>query len=285
MLGVALCGGGMKCAAQLGALQVMEELGLRVAMLAGSSMGAVMATIYASGLDLTEAGDQICRIRMSDVFVGGLPVPGLNHGRRLHRLFTGLFGDQRIEDLRIPVLITSCDLMTGRTIWLDKGRLADALYASCAIPGLFAPLAYGQALLGDGCLSEPLPASELRNRGALKVIGLHLPQIPALNKRGPLPLAFRSLDILLNGLSGAACKTLDLSIQPAVGGRSAVWWNQPLVRQYIEAGRVAALQLLPALIRLRAELEEEAQRAPGGLLGRLENAGGNLPHPSFPCPR
>lgn len=252
----------MKCAAHLGVLQVMEELCVRPHMLAGSSMGAVMAAIYASGLDLRDAAEQIGRIRMSDVFVGGLPVPGLNHGRRLHRLFRRLFGDQRVEDLRMPVLITACDLISGTTAWIDKGSLADALYASCALPGLFAPFPNGQALLGDGCLSEPLPVSELRNRGARKVVGIHFPSVPGVDNQGLLPLAFRSLDILLSGLSNASFKSLNLSIQPSVGRCSAIWWDQGQARKCIAAGRAAALRHASELNRLWVEMGENGAILP-----------------------
>lgn len=245
----------MKCAAHLGVLQVLEELGVRPTMLAGSSMGAVIAAIYASGLDLQDAAERLCCIRMSDVFVGGLPVPGLNHGRRLHQLFTRLFGDQRIEDLRVPLLITACDLISGATDWIDKGNLADALYASCALPGLFAPLAIGEALLGDGCLSDPLPVSELRNRGIRKVIGIHFPHTLGIGRRALLPLALRSIDILLNGLSRQAYQSLDLSIQPAVGMRSGLLWNHRQTRRCIEAGREAALQLSSELRCCRNDVE------------------------------
>lgn len=259
MLGIALCGGGMKCAAHVGILQVMEELGVRPTLLAGSSMGAVIAAICASGLDLHDAAEHLCRIRMSDVFVGGLPIPGLNHGRRLRRLFTRLFGDQRIENLRTPLLVTACDLVTGTTYCIDQGSLADALYASCAIPWLFAPLAAGGALLGDGCLSEPLPVSELRNRGVRKVIGVHFPHIPDVGKRGTLPLAFRSLDILLYGLSRSACQTVDLLIQPSVGMRSGLWWNRRQTMLYIEAGREAAVQHDSTLCSFRNDMEGSSQ--------------------------
>ena len=255
----------MKCAAHLGILQVMEELGVRPTLLAGSSMGAVVAAVYASGVHPKDAADMLCRIRMSDVFVGGLPVPYLNHGQRLHRLFAQLFGNHRVEYLCIPTLITACDLVAGTTHWIDRGSLADALYASCALPGLFAPLPMGQALLGDGCLSEPLPVSELWTRGAQKVIGLHFPHTRGVEKRALLPLALRSVDILLQGLSKAACKTLDLSIQPAVGRRFGLWWNEGLTKQYIETGRVAALQYTHELMALARDRKADNHRTPANL--------------------
>lgn len=246
MLGMALCGGGMKCAAHLGVLQVLQEVGVQPALLAGSSMGAVMAALYATGFDLAAAAEQICRLRMSDVFIGGLPLPGLNHGRRLHRLLGGLFGERRIEELPVALVVTACDLVSGETRWIDRGRLADALYASCALPGLFAPLRDGEALLADGCVSQPLPVSELRRRGARRVVGVHFPR-PLERTCSPLPLAMRSIAIMMEGLSRSACENLDLVIQPAVGGGSGLIWSPRETRRYVSAGRAAAMQVAQQL--------------------------------------
>lgn len=258
MLGIALCGGGIKCVAHLGVLQVLRDHGVTPTFLAGSSMGAVVAAISASGLDLKEAAEEFSRVRMSDVFLGGLPLPGLDHGRRFRRLLTRLFGSQRMEDLRIPLLVPACDLITGTTHWMDQGSLADALYASCALPGFFSPLPTGRMLLADGCLSEPLPVTELKKRGVEQIVGVHFPAPSGTDRYRTVPLIARSIGLLLNGLSRPAFETVDLLIQPEVGQGSPVRWNQQIIRCYVEAGRTAALRNLSALSSLGVGVSPES---------------------------
>lgn len=270
MIGLALCGGGMKCAAHLGVLQVMEELGLRPALLAGSSMGAVIGALYASGRSPRKAAEELCRVPMSDVFLGGLPVPWLNHARRLRRLLLRVFGDQRIEDLPHPLLITACDLVTGAPVWIDRGSLVDALYASCAIPGLFSPVVNGDQVLADGCLAEPLPVSGLRQRGVRKIIGVDFAWRREA-KRSGISMAMRSIEVLQDALSGMAAKEVDLVVQPVMDRRSGLWWNRPLLEMFIESGRVSAYRVIADLQRLYREDEAEAcaplgpSRLEGGL--------------------
>lgn len=252
MLGVALCGGGMKCAAHLGVLQALQEMGIRPALVAGSSMGAVMAAVYASGRDLHATAEEMYRIRMSDLFVGGLPLPGLNHARRLRGLLERTFGSRQIEELPVPLVVTACDLDSGTTCWFERGSLTDALYASCAMPGIFPPLETGGRLLADGCLSDPLPVGALRRRGARSVIGVNfgLPQ----DRRSPrrmLPLARRSLSIMMDTLAQTAASGLDLLLRPPVAHMPTLIWSERNLRFCLEAGRQTALELSAELMRFR----------------------------------
>lgn len=256
MIGLALCGGGMKCATHLGVLQVMEDLGLHPALVAGSSMGAVIGALYAAGMKPQEAAEELCRVTMSDVFLGGLPVPWLNHARRFRRLLATVFGDQRIEELRRPLLITACDLLTGAPVWIDRGSLVDALCASCALPGFFSPVVRGDQVLVDGCLAEPLPVSGLRQRGARRVIGVSFER-GRRPKRSRVPIAMRSMELLQGSLSRMAAKEVDLVVQPQVEIRSGLWWNQSLLKMYVESGRVSAYRVSTELRRLSLEVEAE----------------------------
>lgn len=256
MIGLALCGGGMKCAAHLGVLQVMEELGLRPTSLAGSSMGAVIGALYATGMNPQSAAEQLCRTTMSDVFVGGVPFPGLNHARRFRGLLRKIFGDQRIEDLRLPLLITACDLVAGTPLWIDRGSLVDALYASCAVPAVFPPLIKGEKILVDGCLGEPLPVCELRKRGCRKVIGVDFARVPS-TRRLVIPSPLHRIEILQGSLSRLAAGELDCLIQPAVGRRSGLWWDRHRLAFYVEAGRASARHRAPELERLRQDTVDQ----------------------------
>lgn len=268
MLGVSLSGGGMKCAAHLGVLQEMVEQGVPPDLIAGSSMGAVVGALYATRGSLAEAADQLCRIRMADVFIGGVPVPGLNHGNRLYRLTQHWFGNFRVEHLRVPLLIATCDLNTGETHWIDHGSLGDALYATCAFPGFFAPFRWENRLLADGWITEPLPITALRARGAKKVVGVRFPSPERPENQGTLPAWRRTLEIVWQRLAQNASVGADLMIQPAIATFNGFWWNEATARAWAEIGRTAARRALPALHGLMREL-----RAPTPIAQSFQKGG------------
>ena len=171
-VGVALGGGAARGLAHLGVLRALAEAGVPVDMIAGTSMGAVVAAAHAMGMSYETALEQ-----GHTIFVKGrphkeytLPILSLIRSRRLDRMLAAVYGDAQIEDLWLPCLCVSCDLTATDLRVHRRGLLWRAVRASSAVPGVFLPVIEGRSLLVDGGVLNNLPGDLLRRAGCAHVI-------------------------------------------------------------------------------------------------------------------
>lgn len=136
-----------------GMLAALEEVGLPPARLAGSSAGALTGGLWAAGLSAATMRELYFSLQKKDFWDPALG-PGLLRGRRLRSLIRSVSPVRRIEHCGRPLCVSAFDLRRMRTRVLDKGDLADALYASCAVPFMFHPIRLDGGLLVDGGVSD-----------------------------------------------------------------------------------------------------------------------------------
>lgn len=177
MLGLALGGGVARGWAHIGAVQRLEEHGIRPDIVAGTSVGALVGGFWLAGhLPALESWARgLTKTRMLsyfDVMLGG---SGLMGGKRLEKAMDRYLPPTNIQDLKQRFVAVTSELATGHEIWLMEGDLGDAIQAAYALPGVFPPRAIGGRWLIDGALVNPLPISVCRALGARMVIaiGLH----------------------------------------------------------------------------------------------------------------
>jgi NTE family protein len=176
-IGLALASGGARGSAHAGVLKVLEEEGITISAIAGSSIGAMVGGVYAAGIPIRKIEQEWLSTSLPKVarsFLPTFPRAGLSSGGELRKYLKDLLGDVRIEDLTIPFAATGCDIDTGKAVILDRGPLVDAIRASVSIPGLFQPVRWENHLLVDGGLVEPLPVRLCRDLGADIVIGVDI---------------------------------------------------------------------------------------------------------------
>ena len=151
--------GGARGLAHIGVIKWLEENGYAIQSIAGSSMGALIGGIYASGkLDVYE--HWVRALRKRDVMFlldFAYSRAGLFSGDRIIKKLRDMLGDTRIEDLPMSFTAVATDLHVGREVWLTRGSLFDAIRASIAIPTVFTPVTYKGHLLVDGGLLNPVP--------------------------------------------------------------------------------------------------------------------------------
>lgn len=160
-----LGGGGARGLAHIGAIQWLVENGYTIKSIAGTSMGALVGGIYASGkldvyTDWVSALDKIDVLRLLDPAFGR---SGFFKGDRIIGLLRDLIGDTSIENLPLAFTAVATDLDTGKEVWLRRGKLFDAIRASIAIPLIFTPFEYGDRRLLDGSLVNPIPIAPTLN--------------------------------------------------------------------------------------------------------------------------
>ncbi len=176
-LGLALGGGVARGWAHIGAVRRLEEAGFRPDIVAGTSVGALVAGFWRAGrLDALEAWARgLTKTRMLSYFDVMLNGSGLMGGKRLEKVMRRYLPPTEIADLPGKFVAVTAELATGHEVWLTEGDLADAMLAAYALPGVFPPKAIGGRWLIDGALVNPLPVSACRAFGARVVvaIGLH----------------------------------------------------------------------------------------------------------------
>ncbi|MFI9653543.1 patatin-like phospholipase RssA [Guyparkeria sp. GHLCS8-2] len=174
-IGLALGSGAARGWAHIGVIHALEEAGIRPAMVAGCSFGALVGAGYAGeSLDKLEAWARGIRsldvMRLLDIRLGG----GLIEGDDLMRSLAKQVEPVDIEKLRVPFAAVATDLEAGREVWLREGSLIDAVHASIAVPGLMSPVRNQGRWLVDGGLTDPVPVSLCRALGADVVIAVNL---------------------------------------------------------------------------------------------------------------
>ena len=176
-LGLALGGGVARGWAHIGAVQRLEELGVKPDIVCGTSVGALVGGFWLAGAlpKLETWARSLTKRRMLAYFDLMLNGSGLMGGKRLQKTMRGYLEDTRIEDLRSRFVAVTTEMATGHETWLMEGDLADAIEAAYALPGVFPPRSINGRWLIDGALVNPLPVSVCRAFGARLVIavGLH----------------------------------------------------------------------------------------------------------------
>ena len=175
-IGLALSGGAARGFAHIGVIRTLLANGIRPDVIAGTSIGAIVGGVYAAGqIEDFEAWTRtLNRRRVFGYLDFSLAGSGLIGGDRLFNQLDESLADRRIEDLPVRMAAVATELRTSHEIWLTRGRLADAVRASSALPGIFPPSRIGGRWLMDGALVNPLPISAARALGARLVIAINV---------------------------------------------------------------------------------------------------------------
>jgi len=175
-LGLALGSGSARGFAHIGILRVLREEGVPVDCIAGTSMGAIVGAVYASGA-LPQAEAMLEKFdwkNMAGLLDPQIPVSGVFGGRQIEKLLKTLLGDKRIEDFSIPYAAIAADVATGEEVMFTSGDAVKAVRASMSIPGIFTPILEQNRFLVDGGIVTPVPVRAARMLGADVVIAVNL---------------------------------------------------------------------------------------------------------------
>jgi NTE family protein len=175
-IGLALGGGAARGFAHIGILQTLAAHGVKPDVITATSMGAVVGGCYAAGHleSFCEWALALTRRRMFRYIDVSLTGSGLITGMRLARHLETTLGRTKIETLATRFAAIATEIDTGHEVWLTRGRLVEAMRASYALPGVFAPVHIGKRWLVDGALVNPVPVSAARALEARMVIAVNL---------------------------------------------------------------------------------------------------------------
>ena len=293
-LGLALGGGGARGGMHIGVLKVLEEEGIPVKYVAGTSIGAIIGALYATSLNAKEIEKRMYQYLESGIFSRTqfhmaeklAKRPNLRLLHRLSFLFKKefvlalalarpfliprdtfrenlafLFDDTQIrtEDTLIPFAAAATDLETGEEVILREGSLIDALYASCAYPGVVESVRLKGRLLVDGGLSAmvPIKAAKLLGSDAVLAVDLEPPVKAKFEDFSAFDVMLRAEEVLMAQLIRYEVREADIVIHSNRGGTG--WYDFAKTPAYVPLGEEAAREKVPQIYRILHE----------GLLSRL----------------
>lgn len=244
-LGLALSGGGARGMAHVGVLQVLDEAGIPIACIAGTSAGSLAGAVYAGGYRGARLAELALAVRWRDIARPSRSRAGLISFGPLESYLDYLLGDPTFADLEIPYAAVAGDLDTGQAVVLHEGRLAPAVRASCSVPGLVTPVDLDGRRLVDGAIANNLPISVVRELGADVVVAVNLhPRLPEPPQQGR-QIAMASFMYLLLA-AGDDPATADVYVPvPFHGLDSLVRLSRR--REVLALGRRVAQDALPGI--------------------------------------
>ena len=214
-IGLALGGGAVLGAAHVGVVKALEEADIRIEYISGTSIGSLVAALYAFGISGKEM-EKIARdLKWLDISSLTLSNFGLLSNKKMERFIMEHLGDVRFEDSEIPLAIIATNLSKGEKVMLNKGRVADAIMASCCIPGIFVPVEIEGNLLVDGGIMENVPIPSLKEIGAKYTIGVDLNAEHTLVEPGNIvEVIINTIHITLRNITKNQAEKADLLITP-----------------------------------------------------------------------
>ena len=174
-IGLALGGGGARGAAHLGVLRQLQKTNIYPHCISGTSAGAIVASLYAFGVELETIETEMKRLRPVSYSSFKFKGLGLFENSEIHGLLKKLLPvNAQIQDARIPLAIKATNILNGTGVVLFQGDVISAVLGSCCVPGIYTPTEIDGMLLVDGGLTENVPLSAIKHLGANIRIGVNL---------------------------------------------------------------------------------------------------------------
>ena len=237
-LGLALAGGGVKGAAHIGVLKALEENNIQVDIIGGTSIGSIVASLYAMGYS-PDIILEVFRLSSKEIMRTDAGYFANNFKNYKRILGSGLFSGETIEDIikqcarerniidindiQMPIAIPTTDIaqskkyvFTNRDLqgdyYIKEGLIEKIVRASASYPGVFAPCVYMQHKFVDGGIVDNLPAREVRKLGADKVLSIKFASELEHDPKNIYEIVFKSIDMLFEARVKEAYEQSDLLI-------------------------------------------------------------------------
>ncbi|SFA75773.1 MULTISPECIES: patatin-like phospholipase family protein [unclassified Bacillus (in: firmicutes)] len=234
-VGLALGSGGARGFAHLGVIKVFIEEGIPIDLIAGSSMGAMVACFYGAGIEMDQLYKLSTSFKRKYYLDFTVPKMGFIAGKRVKELIRIFTKGKNIEQLNIPVAVVATDLMTGEKIVFKEGPIADAVRASIAIPGIFVPEKWNGRILVDGGVIDRIPVSVVKEMGADIVIAIDVSQVKRNEEISSIyDVIMQSIDIMQKELVSNREIASDIMIRPKVDMYSSRAFTN--IKEIIEIG-------------------------------------------------
>ena len=213
-IGITLSGGGARGIAHIGVLKALEEMGVQISVISGTSAGSIVASLYAYGLKPNQIFEQVTQLSLLKSVRPAWTWAGLLTMDGLKELILKNIPENDFAALNIPLTIAATEIRKGEVVYFSSGELASAVMASCTIPVVFRPTSMNGSLYVDGGLLDNLPAQCIRNQCDF-LIGSHCNEISReFDPTNIKNVIERSLLIAISANTRHSKSLCDVSIAP-----------------------------------------------------------------------
>jgi Predicted esterase of the alpha-beta hydrolase superfamily len=264
-IGIALSGGGARGLAHIGVLEVLDDLGIQINAVSGTSMGAIIGAAYCSSESLEETKRLFDSTDWKSFLVFSafqLSRTGIVNEKKVGEILKIFLGDKTFEDCKKQFCCVAVDILSSTKIVLNSGSLREAALASFAIPGIFSPVCKGSWLLVDGGVMEPLPTIALQTLSPTFIIASSVvfdkmepeslkkedkcnPKLAENEKMAIHAIIDKCMSIMQAQMVKSYLPYAQIVIEPRIGDFGFLDFGKS--REIIEAGRVAAREKIPEI--------------------------------------
>jgi NTE family protein len=169
-IGLALSGGAARGIAHIAVLEVLEQEGIPIHAIAGTSAGSIVGALYAAGMPLSEMKRILLTAKWKDLLKLTIPKKGLISSEGIYRFMDEILPVKKFSELLIPYAAVATDLQTGEKVSIMSGSVAKAVQASCSLPVIFTPTEINRKPLIDGGAASQIPVRTVREELGAKIV-------------------------------------------------------------------------------------------------------------------
>jgi NTE family protein len=254
-VGLALAGGFARGIAHVGVIRALQNAGVPIDVVAGTSVGALIGACYCAGVPLND----MQRIARTTTFADfGRWTPswlGLANNLRMERYLERFTSIKTFEELTTPLAIAASDINEGVSVFYTRGLLGPPMRGSCAYPGLFVPIQFEGRTLVDGFLTSPVPVEGTLLLGADITIAVYLEAGSFSTPRTAADVISRSFSIIQRHADLAWRQQADVIIEPDV--KPFVWDDFTRTDELVAVGEAAAQAALPQILKVLGSEKRE----------------------------
>ncbi|MFH1784068.1 MAG: patatin-like phospholipase family protein [bacterium] len=233
-----LSGGGARGLAHAGVLKVLKEEGIPVDMVVGASVGALMGSLYASGIEPEQIEYMAENIRWKKLIAFHLTYRSLYSAKKLEAYIQKHIKNKRFDELEIPFACVAVDLHTGERIIFREGLVAPAVRASASMPGVFDPVEYRHRILIDGGVIDNVPIDIAQIMGADIIIAVVVnADLTKVKPTNIIKIMTQVISIQSNYIADSQLDNADIIIRPKVSNVS--FSDLDKGKECVEAGEIA----------------------------------------------
>lgn len=244
-IALALGGGAAKGFAHIGVIKILEQNGIKVDIITGTSAGAIIGSLYASGMNAMQLQQKAIEIQEDGLIDYTLSTTGIVKGEALQNFINRSVGNRPIQNLKITFGAVATNKTTGATAVFRSGNTGQAVRASASVPYIFQPVQIGKDSYCDGGLTQPIPVEAAKKMGADIIIAVDISAKPKKGASGFLENLDQNINIMSQVALNQQLKMATIVIRPNISNLSSTSLDGR--HQAILEGEKITLQMLPAI--------------------------------------
>lgn len=213
-IGLALGGGAVLGAVHIGVMKALDDNNIKVECISGTSIGALIASLYACGLDGKNIERLLSKQGWFDISKISISKMGILTNEKLGKFIDKHVGSKSFDETQTPLAIVASDLIEGEKVIIKEGKIADAVMASTCVPGIFTPVTINDQVLVDGGITENIPITPLKEFHCETIVGIDLTNVKNIEPKNIFDVIMNAFNIAQHNTARLQQVDADIVITP-----------------------------------------------------------------------